>query len=256
MLRTFNKNTREYNLYKGMYENQTYEFAKSKRQFYSKLNNGKMKMCKALELMNKYIDPSDPDVNDCNLIHLYQTAERIRHKYPTNYEYQLCGLIHDVGKLLYTFGEPDWAIVGDTFVVGAEYGKALVYGNLLKNNTDINDIIFRTKFGIYSPNCGVKKLTLSFGHDEYLYIVLKNNKNHRLSEKYLDIIRFHSFYPWHTGGDYSYFMSKEDETLKQNILDFNQFDLYSKTDEKNISQETKDYYKRLLEEYFPEELDW
>ena len=146
--------------------------------------------------------------------------------------------------------------MGDTFVVGAEYGKALVYGNLLKNNTDINDTIFRTKFGIYSPNCGVKKLTLSFGHDEYLYSVLKNNKNHRLSEKYLDIIRFHSFYPWHTGGDYSYFMSKEDETLKQNILDFNQFDLYSKTDEKNISQETKDYYKRLLEEYFPEELDW
>ena len=46
-------------------------------------------MSKALFLMNNYIDPSDPDLDDDNIIHAYQTAESIRQKYPENRELQL-----------------------------------------------------------------------------------------------------------------------------------------------------------------------
>ena len=55
----------------------------------------------------------------------------------------------------------------------------------------------------------------------------------------MDIIRFHSFYPWHTGNDYYYFMNEKDKETLKNIKLFNQFDLYSKTDDINISNVQK-----------------
>ena len=41
-----------------------------------------------------------------NIVHLYQTAERIRERYPDNDWFQLTGLVHDLGKLMALFGEP------------------------------------------------------------------------------------------------------------------------------------------------------
>ena len=111
--------------------------------------------------------------------------------------------------------------------------------------------------GIYQKGCGLDKLKISFGHDEYLYQVLKQNKNHLLSEKYMNIIRYHSFYPWHTGGAYRIFMDQKDHIILKDILNFNDFDLYSKEDKKfKLTNEIKEYYNGLLNEYFPEELQW
>ena len=53
-------------------------------------------------------------------------------------------------------------------------------------DTDFNKY---DKLGIYEYGCGLE-FTYYFGHDEYLYQVLKQNKNHNISEKYLDIIRY------------------------------------------------------------------
>ena len=51
-------------------------------------------MNKALSLLNDFIDPSDPDLDEENIVHAYQTAERIRKKYPHDKAYQVTGLIH------------------------------------------------------------------------------------------------------------------------------------------------------------------
>lgn len=40
---------------------------------------------------------------------------------------------------------------------------------------------------MYEPNCGITKLKMSWGHDEYLYHVLKHNKS-TLPEQALYII--------------------------------------------------------------------
>ena len=49
--------------------------------------------------------------------------------------------------------------------------------------------------------------------------------------------------------------SEEDEITLKNVLDFNQFDLYSKEDVNFVlTDEIKEYYDKLLKEYFPEEL--
>lgn len=67
---------------------------------------------------------------------------------------------------------------------------------------------------MYEPNCGLKNLMMSWGHDEYMYRVLEHNKS-TLPECAKNIIRYHSFYPWHTGGDYKHLLRPEDDdTMK------------------------------------------
>jgi inositol oxygenase len=53
----------------------------------------------ALELLNNLVDESDPDVDVPNIVHAFQTAERIRKSYPNEEWLQLTGLIHDLGKV-------------------------------------------------------------------------------------------------------------------------------------------------------------
>ena len=189
-LRVYNLDTPQYMFYKAQHETQTYDYVIKKLERYSVLNNETMKMSKALALMDTFIDPSDPDATDENSIHAYQTAERMRKMHPDNRELQVSGLIHDLGKVLFSFGEPSLAVVGDTYAVGCEFPKSIVYyESTMSVNPDYNHPVYSTKNGVYSPGCGIENLTLSFGHDEYLFHVLQQNKNHGLSKKYQNMIR-------------------------------------------------------------------
>ena len=58
-----------------MHENQDLDYVKKMYEKYSKLNNCKMSIKKALSLLDDFVDPSDPDVDVPNSIHAYQTAE-------------------------------------------------------------------------------------------------------------------------------------------------------------------------------------
>ena len=253
-LRNYKINTPQYFFYKEQHKYQDLDFVINIKQKYKNLNNQKMSIKKALSLLDTFIDPSDPDVDVPNSIHAYQTAERIRKKYPDNEELQITGLIHDLGKVLFNYNEPNYAVVGDTYVVGCEFPKSIIYYDTLKDNKDFNKY---DKLGIYEYGCGLDNLHLSYGHDEYLYQVLKkNNLNHKINEKYLDIIRYHSFHPWHTGGDYYHFMNEKDKNILKDILLFNEFDLYSKEDDINITDDTKKYYDKLLDKFFINDLQW
>ena len=53
----------------------------------------------ALEKLNDLVDESDPDVDVPNIVHAFQTAERIRADYPDLDWFHLTGLIHDLGKV-------------------------------------------------------------------------------------------------------------------------------------------------------------
>ena len=104
-LRTYEENSKQEEFYKEMYKNQTLQHVIDMKEKYSNLGIIKMTMYKALSLLNTFIDSSDPDVDEPNLIHAFQTAERIRKKYPDDKEYQIIGLIHDLGKVLFIFKE-------------------------------------------------------------------------------------------------------------------------------------------------------
>lgn len=49
--------------------------------------------------LNALVDESDPDVNIPNLVHAFQTAERIHADHPQDDWFHLTGLIHDLGKV-------------------------------------------------------------------------------------------------------------------------------------------------------------
>jgi len=53
----------------------------------------------ALVKLNSLVDESDPDVDIPNLVHAFQTAERIRADHPQEDWFHLTGLIHDLGKV-------------------------------------------------------------------------------------------------------------------------------------------------------------
>jgi len=251
-LRDYSENDNVAEFYKSLYENQSLENNKRLKLKYNSGCNVKMYMMDALHKLDDFIDPSDPDVSVPNSIHAYQTAERIRKKYPDDIGLQVTGLIHDLGKVLFTFNEPNYFIVGDTYVLGAKIPREVEHYSLVPNPDRYSEL------GIYSPNCGLEELEISYGHDEYLYQVLNNNKKkHKLDTKYMNIIRYHSFYPWHTKGAYSHLISsKYDLKILRDVQSFNEFDLYSKTDSIEVTDATREYYKKIIYNIFPFLLDF
>jgi len=136
---------------------------------------------------------------------LYEDAKYLSNLYPHIQDWDwiiLVGFIHDLGKVLInpTFGElPQWSVVGDIFPVGCRLDDACVFSEcgIYNNNPDSKDPHLNTKNGIYAEGCGLENLHMSFSHDEYMASVMdKNNTNFPKEAAYM--IRFHSFYPFHT----------------------------------------------------------
>ncbi len=92
---------------------QTLDFVRQKRDEYFALKNREMSIWEALEFLNTLVDDSDPDTDFSQIEHCLQTAEAIRRDGHPRW-FILAGLIHDLGKILCLFGEPQWAVVGDT----------------------------------------------------------------------------------------------------------------------------------------------
>jgi inositol oxygenase len=175
---------------------QTHEFVSRMRAEYGRLDKTEMGIWDCIELLNEFIDDSDPDLDMPQIEHLLQTAEAIRKDYPDQDWLHLTGLIHDLGKVLLhpSFGElPQWAVVGDTFPVGCAYDECNVHFKYFKENPDYHNPKFNNKFGAYSEGCGLDNVLMSWGHDDYMYLVAKENKT-TLPSAGLFIIRYHSFY--------------------------------------------------------------
>jgi len=241
--------------YNKNHTHQTVEYVAAQKGKWSKLNTAVMTMWEAFDLLESVVDDSDPDLEKGQLVHAIQTAESLRAKYPDpSYDWlHLTGLIHDLGKILVKFGEPQWAVVGDTFPVGCAYDPVIVYPQYFENNLDLKKPEYQTPNGIYPANCGINNINLSWGHDEYMYIVCTGN-NTTLPDKALSIIRFHSFYPWHQGGAYRNLMTPDDYNLLKIVKDFQVHDLYSKTDNTEALPDVaklKPYYDGLMKKYFP-----
>jgi inositol oxygenase len=196
---------------------------------HNKQNRPVMTVWEAMEKLDKLIDPSDPDTSVGQIMHLLQTAEAMRRDGKPDWM-QLTGLIHDLGKLLFFYGsEGTWDVVGDTFPVGCRFDESNILHHTFAANPDSQDPIYSTENGIYTPGCGIENLMISWGHDEYLYLVMKNQSS--IPREGLAMIRFHSFYPWHSKGGYMQFMKEGDEDLLAAVRAFNPYDLYSKSDE-------------------------
>lgn len=230
---------------------QTFEFGQQKRQQYLPLAKTQMGVWQAMEYLNTLVDDSDPDIDLPQIEHLLQTAEAIRSDNQPRW-FILTGLIHDLGKILCLWGEPQWAVVGDTFPVGCKFSDRIVFHEAFLDNPDSTNERYQSDLGIYSAHCGLDQVNLSWGHDEYLYHVVKNY----LPEPALNMIRYHSCYPVHREGAYRFLMNEHDHEMMKWVNAFNQYDLYTKRDERMDVAGLRPFYQQLIDEYFPASLNW
>jgi inositol oxygenase len=231
--------------------NQTYDFVQEKKKEYLSRTRKQMSVWEAMEFLNTLIDDSDPDTDLSQLEHLLQTAEQIRKDGHPRW-FILTGLIHDLGKILCLYGEPQWAVVGDTFPVGCAYADSVVFKDFFQDNPDSRNLRFQTRTGVYEEGGGLDNVHLSWGHDEYLYHVTKDY----LPEEARYMIRYHSFYPAHRERDYEYLMNERDKAMFDQVRAFNPYDLYTKSHAKPDVQALRPFYEDLIAEYFPAKLAW
>lgn len=237
--------------YRMNHQFQTWDFVHQCRNKYLSLSKRQMSVFEALEFLNTLVDDSDPDIELSQLDHLLQSSEAIRADGHEDW-FVLVGLIHDLGKVLCLFGEPQWAVVGDTFPVGCAYREEVVYHEFFTNNPDFNNRRFQTPTGVYNQGCGLGNVQMSWGHDEYLYHVMKPY----LPEPALYMIRYHSFYAWHKEGAYDELADDHDREMLPWVRKFNPYDLYSKSQVAPDWKSLRPYYESLVNKYLPPTIAW
>lgn len=232
--------------YRLNHKHQTYDNVLAKKANFLKFDKMEMPWWSAMEYLNTLVDDSDPDTSLDQLQHLLQTAEAIRKDgYPD--WFVLTGFIHDLGKVLCLFGEPQWNVVGDSFPVGCKFSDKIVYSEFFAANPDNDNECYNTKYGVYSHECGLDNVHMSWGHDEYLYHLTKDY----LPEPALYMIRYHSFYSQHRENAYRHLLSSHDKDMFKWVDKFNPYDLYSKSPKAPVVAELKPYYEDLIAKYLP-----
>lgn len=232
--------------YRLNHKYQTFDFVMQKKLDYLKFDKKEMPIWSAFDFLNELVDDSDPDTDLDQMQHLVQTSEAIRNDGHPDWMV-LVGLIHDMGKVLCLFGEPQWAVVGDTFPVGCAYSDKIVYPEFFKENPDFNNKTYQDKFGVYTENCGLDKVHMSWGHDEYVYHMMKDY----IPEPGLYMLRYHSFYSQHRENAYVHLMNEKDHEMFKWVSLFNPYDLYSKNPNQKSWEELKPYYQQLVAKYLP-----
>jgi len=262
------------NHYRLMRTHQTLDFVKRMEKKYKTFDHAKLEIWQAFQALETYVDSSDPDAEFPNIEHAFQTAEGIRAAGHPDW-FQLIGLIHDIGKLQFLWGGKEdgqegtahgdqWALGGDTWVVGCKIPSSCVFPEFNFLNPDMQDPRYNTETGIYERGCGINSLHFAWGHDEYAYLVVKNHTDklrtaghaNLIPDEGLAMLRFHSAYPWHNKGEYAWAEAPGDEKLKEAVLKFNTFDLYTKADVRPDIQALWPYYQELVDKYLPGKLAW
>lgn len=232
--------------YRLNHTHQSYEFVQQKKNDFLQFNRKEMSVWDAFNFLNQLVDDSDPDTDLDQFQHLLQASEAIRADGHPDWMV-LTGLMHDMGKVLCLFGEPQWAVVGDTFPVGCAYSDKVVYPEFFKHNADFSDPVYSSKYGVYAPNCGLRNVNMSWGHDEYVYQMLKDY----LPEPGLYMLRYHSFYAWHREAAYDHLLDDHDREMLKWVKLFNPYDLYSKCPTPPDWKQLRPYYEDLVAKYLP-----
>lgn len=233
--------------YRLNHKYQTYDFVLEKKKEFLQFNKKEMPVWDAFDFLNQLVDDSDPDTDMDQLQHLLQTSEAIRQDGHPDWMI-LTGLMHDMGKVLCLFGEPQWAVVGDTFPVGCSYSDKIVYPEFFSSNPDYSNDSYNTQYGVFEKGCGLRNVHMSWGHDEYVYHMLKDY----IPEEGLYMLRYHSFYSWHREGEYDYLLDDHDKEMLKWVKLFNPYDLYSKSPSLPDSKKLRPFYEDLIRKYLPE----
>ena len=92
-----------------------------------------------------------------------------------------------MGKIMFLWGDEScgqrgtadgcqWALGGDTWVVGCKIPDCVVFPEFNSLNLDAGNPNLTSSLGIYTERCGLHNLKFAYGHDEYLYNMLVSNE--------------------------------------------------------------------------------
>ena len=123
-------------------------------------------------------------------------------------------------------------------------------GYLLAHNPDSQEPRFQSKLGIYQEGCGLDKVALSWGHEEYIYHVCKDH----LPEEGFYMLRYHSLYPGHREGEYDQLCDARDRAMLKWVNAFNPYDLHAKSHTMPDEKELPPFYEAPIKEFFPAKL--
>jgi inositol oxygenase len=157
--------------YRLNHQYQTYAFVQEKKAEFLRFDKKEMSVWDAFQFLNQLVDDSDPDTDLDQFQHLLQTSEAIRADGHPDWMV-LAGLFHDMGKTLCLFGEPQWAVVGDTFPVGCAWSDKIVYPEYFAANPDAQNELYQTKLGVYTEGCGLRNVDLSSAGAGVVYVAL------------------------------------------------------------------------------------
>lgn len=235
-----------------------YQTAESIRNNFM-LNNTTLKNIKIIDLFEQNEWNNIPD----NYKKLYNTTISQLYNHILDWSwFPLIGLIHDFGKVLVLkdfYSLEEHFSVGDIYPLGCQFSDANIYyeKKFHTSSIDYNNTKYNSKLGIYKSYCGFENLEMTFSHDYYLANILLNNNNN-LPDIAIYIIRFHSFYSWHTPKNdkrgYDYFASNKDWYLLPLLKLFQKSDLYSKKNTLPNIDNIKKYYYNLINKYIPNKL--
>jgi inositol oxygenase len=259
---------------------QTVDFAdKQKRKMLSSSPRRFLRVWDALSLLKslRLSSESQESVFENSLA----VAELCRKQFPEARWLHLAGLLSNLGHVtvMKEFGsKPLWKVVGEAFPVGCKFSEDISYSHFFSSNPDRRKKVFKSLVGLYKRGCGLDKLRMSWGHSEYLCTVLehhmakggntstststsatststdKPSKNKGLPKQAMFLLRYQKFYSLLLPGQhYHDFMTLEDEQNLQFLIEFNRIQFEASTS-KPLRQDQVDmeYYKNLVEEYFPE----
>lgn len=244
----FQSNKEEF--YRRHHHTQTFARASELRDLYKGRIVGKATMWDRLMSLKDVNDESDSDLEGMTQLgHALQTANAIANE-GLDEDWIILGLIHDLGKIIQSHGEKPEFVVGDVYPVGCRFGQSIIYYDFLRDNPDWNDPVYSTKYGVYSEGCGLENVVMSFGHDEYMYQLMKDLVPYEVAWT----IRHHSFQS--VAEDYVHLMDASDKELRESHMKrFVKYDLYTK-DRNNVTGNRLKYYQELIERRFPEPLEW
>jgi len=265
--------------YADMRRFQTVDYVRRQIAFHGAFDHQRMTVREAFDALSTFVDASDPDTELPQLQHALQTAESIRAAGQPGW-FQLVGLIHDLGKVMFLWGADEdgqdgspggqqWALGGDTWVVGCPIPDTVVFPELSALSPDAADprygggggggggggvsVSSGENNGMYEAGCGMENLVYAWGHDEFMYRCLVHN-GCPFPPEALAMVRYHSCYPWHNKGSYARFEAAGDAALKEHVLEFNKYDLYTKCVTQVDVEAVWPHYQALIDKYMPGKL--
>lgn len=242
---------------------QTLDFARRQASMFSRLDKARMTIWQALDTLDELRDYEsalfscwspelDPELSLKE--HALQVAELCRISHPEHDWLALCGLIHSLGKLLAhpTWGsQPQWAVSGESFPLGCRFSTDIQGAQHFTANPDRRRRIYNSPLGIYSPQCGLESVFMSWQANEYLFLLLLLNET-KLPPAALFILRHQKF---HTLNSYSALFSPENLSWLPLAGSFRVLSAYRKVEVPNrlAPVDLRKHYDHLIAKYLCED---